>query len=789
MAEAPTGTITFLFTDVEGSTRLWQAHPEGMREALATHDGIVRDAIESHDGYIFSTGGDSFAAAFGDPLDAVRAALDAQHALSLAQWGEVEPLRVRMALDTGLAELRDGDYFGPPLNRAARIEELANGGQILLSNTTADLVRYSLPDGFALEPIGERKLRDVERPVQLFQLQPESVSVPGRGFLVGGLAASGAVLAVIIIAAIVLATRSPSVSAPDPTEVGDGGDVSTSAPEPVWSAPVDTPSARPYVYDGVVYVVSSQEDITTLSAHNAATGDQLWTVEADGAAKGDIHSDGRALYVLTGPGPGSRNDRVWVFDPADGSLVGGCGLVLPTGDNTLAVTSDAVYALSQAGSVYLVPTASDSAGRCHDHATENRTFSLFPPLMSGPVVAGSSLLVGDSKRVYELNAHDLTVMSDYSPGSGRHAEYRGAASFIVAESVPIQTPTEIVETVPSYVVDGEGLLHASPDGVAAMAPTEMTVAWEPLVYPSGVILVDTEGTMASHRHDLSRIDWEVGVGVLHDVRLRDGLLYVTDDSGVVVIDVDTGDELWGRRIPGATSAIGDGSRVYIGTATSGVEAFAIEGVEPIEPAPGDPIVPREIAEPLAVVEEYWGRFNAGDADAVFNRYAADASVTDLAGHNGSMMLQVTQEALTEALMRDTVFGWTIEVTDCGIESVTDVGTEVTCDAVAHDAIDRILGVAADGIARLWVRDGLVRRSEFVDRNELSRLTTHGFFYEPTPGYPESVHEFGAWADERFGDGWAAICDRVYSKPVIEEVTECVTLGQDAAVEYMAELGG
>ena len=235
MAEAPIGTITFLFTDVEGSTRLWQQHPEAMPEALAQHDRILRDAIEANNGYVFSTGGDSFATAFADPLDAVRAALDAQHALSLADWGEVEALKVRMALDTGLAQHRDDDYFGPPLNRVARIEETAEGGHILLSNTTADLVRYGLPAGFILEGLGERKLRDVERPVTIFQLQSESEVPAGvsRGFLIGGLAASGAVLAVIVIATIVLATRSPSASQPDADDVGDSSGQPTTSP--IWS--------------------------------------------------------------------------------------------------------------------------------------------------------------------------------------------------------------------------------------------------------------------------------------------------------------------------------------------------------------------------------------------------------------------------------------------------------------------------------------------------------------------------------------------------------------------------
>src|SRR5579864_8099205 len=111
MAELPTGTVTFLFTDIEGSTRLWEQHPEAMQGALARHDALLRQAIEAHGGHVFKTVGDQFCAAFATPPDALAAALTAQQALGAEPWGEGGPLRVRMALHTGAAEQRDGDYF------------------------------------------------------------------------------------------------------------------------------------------------------------------------------------------------------------------------------------------------------------------------------------------------------------------------------------------------------------------------------------------------------------------------------------------------------------------------------------------------------------------------------------------------------------------------------------------------------------------------------------------------------------------------------------------------------
>ena len=168
MLQLPTGTVTFLFTDVEGSTGMWEDDPEGMRLALARHDEILRSAIESRAGYVFSTGGDSFAAAFAAASDGARAALEAQGALGAERWGTAEPLRVRMAVHSGSAELRAADYFGPALNRAARLLAVGHGGQILMSQSAAALIG----DGFdaTLTDLGEHRLKDLTEPERVFQL-------------------------------------------------------------------------------------------------------------------------------------------------------------------------------------------------------------------------------------------------------------------------------------------------------------------------------------------------------------------------------------------------------------------------------------------------------------------------------------------------------------------------------------------------------------------------------------------------------------------------------------------
>jgi class 3 adenylate cyclase len=146
VAELPSGTVTFLFTDLEGSTRLWEEHPDAMQEALGCHDEIVRDAIETHGGSVVKTTGDGFHAAFATANEGLAAAVAAQVALGGQEWGVVGPLRVRMGLHTGAATWRDGDYFGTALNRAARLMAVAHGGQVVVSLATEELLRDTVPE-------------------------------------------------------------------------------------------------------------------------------------------------------------------------------------------------------------------------------------------------------------------------------------------------------------------------------------------------------------------------------------------------------------------------------------------------------------------------------------------------------------------------------------------------------------------------------------------------------------------------------------------------------------------
>src|SRR5687768_1106224 len=140
-----------------------------MQLALARHDEVLRSAIESNGGHVFKTVGDAFCCAFPTAPDALKAGLEAQRRLLSSAWDQTGPLLVRMALHTGAADEKDGDYFGPPLNRVARLMSAAHGGQVLLSLPTQELVRDQLPAGAALMNLGEKKLKDLFRPESVFQ--------------------------------------------------------------------------------------------------------------------------------------------------------------------------------------------------------------------------------------------------------------------------------------------------------------------------------------------------------------------------------------------------------------------------------------------------------------------------------------------------------------------------------------------------------------------------------------------------------------------------------------------
>ena len=170
MAELPTGTVTFLFSDVEGSTRLLTRLRGRYAEVLAEHRRLLRAVFAEHDGREVDSEGDAFFVAFVRASDAIAAAVGGQRSLASQRWPEGVDVRVRMGVHTGEAEVRLGRYVGLDVHRAARICAAGHGGQVLISRATRELVADELPSDVALRDLGEHRLKDLDRPEQLFQL-------------------------------------------------------------------------------------------------------------------------------------------------------------------------------------------------------------------------------------------------------------------------------------------------------------------------------------------------------------------------------------------------------------------------------------------------------------------------------------------------------------------------------------------------------------------------------------------------------------------------------------------
>jgi class 3 adenylate cyclase len=163
--------LTFLFTDIQNSTPLWEQFPDEMQQAASLHDSLIRTIIEQHQGRVVKTTGDGFHAVFESPSDAIAAALASQQEIITVTWPEdIRTLKVRMGLHTGESQERDGDYYGPAVNRAARVMGIGHGGQILISEVSTMLVRDSLPQDATLLDLGQYRLKGLTAPEQIYQL-------------------------------------------------------------------------------------------------------------------------------------------------------------------------------------------------------------------------------------------------------------------------------------------------------------------------------------------------------------------------------------------------------------------------------------------------------------------------------------------------------------------------------------------------------------------------------------------------------------------------------------------
>jgi len=173
----PTGTVTFLFSDIEGSTQRWDAHRTQMQAAVARHERLMTEAMKRYDGFVFKTLGDALCVAFATAPQALHAAVDAQRALAREDFSAVGGLSVRIGMHTGHAEERGNDYFGPAVNRVARIMAIGHGGQVLLSEISRGLAHSDLPAGVTLADLGLHRLKDLAEPEHVWQVNIDTLAV------------------------------------------------------------------------------------------------------------------------------------------------------------------------------------------------------------------------------------------------------------------------------------------------------------------------------------------------------------------------------------------------------------------------------------------------------------------------------------------------------------------------------------------------------------------------------------------------------------------------------------
>jgi len=326
--ELPSGTVTFLFTDIEGSTRLVKALGDGYHEVLAAHQEIMRDAFVEHHGHEVDTQGDSFFVAFRRAGDAVKCAVAAQRALAAADWPDGAAVKVRMGIHTGEPVVGEQRYTGIGVHRAARIGAIGHGGQILLSNATRELIEDDLPPGVTIRDLGRHKLKDIERPERVYQVVADGLPSkfpPLKGAAAGPvgrarhLGKKGAIVVALVAAAAVAAvvvlvtrggTENAEASTVKPNSVGivdpDRGSISSQVT--VGSAPSGVASG-----EGAIWVANT--DANTVSRIDPSSGSVRQDIDVGGGPAG-VTVGGGAVWVANG-----LDGNVSRIDPADNKVV------------------------------------------------------------------------------------------------------------------------------------------------------------------------------------------------------------------------------------------------------------------------------------------------------------------------------------------------------------------------------------------------------------------------------------------------------------------------------------
>jgi YVTN family beta-propeller protein len=419
-SELPSGTVTFLFTDIEGSTRLLQQLGDRYAEALAEHQQLLRAALSEHDGRVIDTQGDSFFVAFRRAKDAVAAAVAGQRALSAHVWPDGVELRVRMGIHTGEPVVGEERYTGLGVHRAARIGAAARGGQVLVSQTTRSLLRDDPPPEVTLRDLGERTLKDLDEPERVYELVAQGLQVdtssPRRFSGTRLVIAAGLVVVAIGVGlGVFLGTtsggnaRAASVAA---NEVGllDARSGAIRAGIPVGSAPNGVGAG-----DGAIWVTNTDDN--SVSRIDPSTKDVRQTISVGGSPAGIAVSPGAVWVANSSDGTVSR------IDPTTNQAVqtipvgnGPSGVAYGAGAVWVANSADGTVSRIDPSSGRVTRTVPVAAGVAALAVAFNRVWVVSPP--TGSVIA--------------LDPHTGEVVSRVGVGVEPDAVAAGAGAVWVA---------------------------------------------------------------------------------------------------------------------------------------------------------------------------------------------------------------------------------------------------------------------------------------------------------------------------------------------------------------------
>ncbi len=783
----PSGAVTFLFTDIEGSTVLWETHPSAMKETLAAHDALMRATFDRHGGYVFAKTGDGFGVAFTSPPDAALAALELQEELADAEWPHGGPLRVRMAIDTGIAHERDGDYFGPTVNRVARSMGNAVGGQVLVTATTADLLRHQLPSGVALFDHGTFRLRGVESPVALFELSAGTPTPKRSPLLRRGVAAA------VVVLAIAGGTQLlPESAKEQPVAPSVSGSTATEAvaeeapPPPMWETTLGSPAEFLAIAGGVVVTGQRSADGVTLIGFALEDGRELW--RADHAQVSELRGHGSRFVLASRAGTVDRLDFV---DPASGKRLVGCGFVFPTAaiaigtdvvtpfimdardraGSSFTLTDEHIYAFVGLGTAGEADTLGGSTdllqvpydlerARCLGPTVLRPDPVRWPPAVSGPAVAGRQVFIGDSGTLYAFATNSLQPDWTYFPGAGKVAGYDGKVGQVAAREVTYLSPTGSLSEVVVFALDGNGAIHRVSKG-EAVAILEGAVG--PIIVTDwNLIMADPDAELRAVGHDLVTEMWRTEVGGVAAGPVVDGdTVVIATESDVHVLDAETGSTTWksGVAKPPVRIVAMDGF-VAVADAMGGVAVFNPRGLA-APPVP-DPDA-RSQPDPVDVATRFYAAMDAGDTtalealigiDLVFPEHGSPNKYTSW--HAAWWNDPATQAAFWNRVGALTALGARTALGACeALERLDGMGSEVVCEVTHHDDFHDIFGVEFSGTTHVVISDGLVRMlySGQKDDRELDLVAVPGFFFTMKVGALRGL-DLGVNTGEMFERTWA-----------------------------------